>query len=341
MTRKNLFHPKTHAASRIPPLFCRLLTLALLCACAPHIFAQDKQPRQTAADDEEVLTVRTDLVTLPLFVTDSRGNRVGSLTAADFSAKIDGRPAEIRYFAAGTDRVALVFAFDASGSARDHIARQREAARSLVARFGRGSRVGVLTFAERATLVRPVSSAELTPETFQIAARRNTPSAVFDGALGAVRAFDAAGTDAAERRIVVLLSDGLDTASRARPREVTAEARARGVSLYVIHLPVYGFRGDRVAVRRPASGFRELAEETGGRYFLLGDERDALKRTPAFDLAPVFAAVADDLQTQYVVGLYAEPSARDGREHTLGVSLTRRGPKLRVHALRERFTLRP
>ena len=100
-------------------------------------------------------------------------------------------------------------------------------------------------------------------------------------------------------------------------------------------------RGDRVGVRRPASGFRELAAETGGRYFLLGDERRALDPNPTYDLAPVFAAVADDLQTQYVVGLYADPSARDGREHTVSVSLTRDNPRLRVHALRDKFTLRP
>lgn len=292
-------------------------------------------------DDDEVLTVRTDLITLPVFVTDGRGRRVGSLTASDFAASVDGRPAEIRYFAAGTARVALVFALDASGSARDHIARQREAALALLSRFGAGSRVGVLAFAERAALIRPVSSAELSPDAFQIAARRNSRTAVFDGALASVRAFDGAGASAAERRIVVLLSDGLDTASAARPNEVVEAARERGVSIYVIHLPVYGLRGDRVTVRRPARGFRELAHETAGRYFLLGDERQALNPNPTYDLAPVFAAVADDLQTQYVLGLYADPATRDGREHTIGLSLTSRNSPLRVHGLRGNVTLKP
>ncbi|HLL76181.1 MAG TPA: VWA domain-containing protein [Pyrinomonadaceae bacterium] len=340
MTSKNLSPHRTHAASRTLLRLRQALTLTLLCACAPNLFGQD-QPATIQADDDEVLTVRTDLITLPVFVTDKRGRRVGSFAAADFAASVDGRPAEIRYFAAGTARVALVFALDASGSAREHITRQREAARALLSRFGAGSRVGVLAFAERATLLRPVSSAELSSDAFLIDARRDSPTAVFDGALAAVRAFDGVGANPAERRIVVLLSDGLDTASTARPAEVVAAARERGVSIYVIHLPLYGVRGDRVGVRRPSRGFRELAADTGGRYFLLGDERQALAPNPTFDLAPVFAAVADDLQTQYVVGLYADPSTRDGREHTLGVSLARGNPKLRVHTLRDKFTLRP
>lgn len=339
MTLHSLSHRRTHPASRTPLPLRQLLTLALLCACAPNTFGQAQPVPPT--DDEEVLTVRTDLVTLPVFVGDSHARRVGSLQASDFVAKIDGRPVEIRYFAAGTARVALVFALDTSGSARDHIAGQREAARALLSRFGAGSRVGVLSFAERATLIRQLSAAELPPEVFQIAAQRNSPSAVFDGALAAVRAFDAAGPDAGERRIVVLLSDGLDTASTTRATAVVAAARERGVSIYVIHLPVYGLRGDRVGVRRPARGFRELAHETSGRYFLLGDERQALRPNPTYDLAPVFAAVADDLQTQYVIGLYADPSLRDGREHTLSVSLTPRKPKLLVFALRDKFILKP
>lgn len=341
MTPKSLSHHRTHAASRTPLRLRQVFTLALLsCACATAPRAQD-QPPATQAADEEVLTVRTDLVTLPVFVTDRRGRRVGSLTASDFTASVDGRPAEIRYFAAGNARVALVFALDASGSARDHIARQREAARALLSRFGAGSRAGVLAFAERAVVLRPVSSAELSTDSFQIAARSNSRTAVFDGAVAAVRAFDGAGASAAERRIVVLLSDGLDTASTTRPAEVVKAARERGVSIYVIHLPLYGIRDDGIGVRRPSRGFRELAGNTGGRYFLLGDERQALDPNPTYDLAPVFAAVADDLQTQYVVGLYADPSTRDGREHTLGVSLTRGNSGLHVHTLREKITLKP
>jgi len=294
------------------------------------------------ADADEILTVRTDLVTFPFYVTDKRGRRVSALAAEDFRVSIDGRPAEVRYFAAGTSRVALVFALDASGSARDHIARQRDATLSLIARFGGSSRVGILAFAERAAFLLPLSPArELASQTFNLRAVPNSRSAVFDAALAAVRGLEGGAATNAERRIVFLLSDGLDTASTTRPAAVVREAQARGVSIYVIHLPLYAVSDGRLGVRRPSRGFRELAAQTGGRYFLLGDERQALDPDPKFDLAPVFAAIADDLQSQYVLGFYADQTARDNREHNIGVTLARGGGKLRVHLLREKFTVKP
>ena len=51
-------------------------------------------------------------------------------------------------FHQGADRVALVFALDQSGSLREVISQQRDAALALFGRFGERSRVAVLLFAE-------------------------------------------------------------------------------------------------------------------------------------------------------------------------------------------------
>src|SRR5262249_35638988 len=59
---------------------------------------------------------------------------------------------------AGTERVALLFALDASGSARDVVAQQREAALALFARFGHGSRVAVLHFGDFVRLTVPFTT---------------------------------------------------------------------------------------------------------------------------------------------------------------------------------------
>jgi Ca-activated chloride channel family protein len=287
-----------------------------------------------------VLSVRTDLITVNCFVTDARGRRVDGLAAGDFQVRDNGRPAAVSYFAPGASRVALVFALDASGSAREHIERQREAALALLARFGKGSRAAVLAFAERPALALPLTSdTGQVRASFRLGARSNLRTAIFDAALAAVRAFDSAKPDAAERRIVLLLSDGLDNASDTRPATVVEEANARGVSFYVIHFPLYEPAGGRLAVRRPARGFRELATRTGGAYTLLGDAAHALDPHYTYDLAPVFNAIADDLQSQYVVGFYLGEAARKEPEHQLEISLTQNG-RLRVHTLRDRYTLK-
>ncbi|MBC7930828.1 MAG: hypothetical protein H7Z38_09735, partial [Rubrivivax sp.] len=142
MTSHKLSHVTPRTAARLPVS----LRLLLLCAalCAP---GQAQTPTPMPEDDE-VLSVRTDLITVPVFITDSRGRRVAGLQATDFGVRAGNRPVEISYFAAGTSRVALVFALDASGSAREHIGRQRAAALSLFSQFGKGSRVAVLAFAD-------------------------------------------------------------------------------------------------------------------------------------------------------------------------------------------------
>ncbi|HEY0099277.1 MAG TPA: VWA domain-containing protein [Pyrinomonadaceae bacterium] len=294
------------------------------------------------ASDDEVLRVSTDLVTVPVVVTDRRGRRFANLTRQDFEVRDGGRPVKLEYFSSGTERVAIVFALDASGSAREHIARQTEAALAMFAHFGSNSRIAVLPFAAQADFALPFTTdIRRAREAFQLSARRNQQTAIFDAASVAVRAFNVAGADARERRIVILSSDGLDTASRTPPASVINEARLRGVSIYVIHFPLFIPRDGKLAVRRPAKGFRELAEQTGGHYFLLGDARSALDPRAAPDLAPIFRAITEDLQSQYLLGYYLDAAARNqSNNHQIQVSLTPAHKRLRVQLLREGYNLK-
>lgn len=297
---------------------------------------------EAATDEPEIVRVRTDLVTVPLFVTDKSGHRVSGLVQEDFGAQVDGRPLKLEYFAAGTERVALSFALDASGSAREIIRRQSEAALALFSRFGRGSHVAVWRFGAQPLLVTDFTAeAERARPSFNISATTNERTAIFDAAAAAVRAFDRRGSDPTERRILVLISDGLDTASRAKAQTVIAEAQQRAVSIYVIHLPLYAPRDGRLQPRPTTKGFRKLAEATGGRYLMAGDARSALDPRIDADLSPVFKEIAEDLQGQYVLGFYPDDASRDGSFHHLSINLTaRRNRQLRVRQLREGFTLK-
>jgi hypothetical protein len=86
---------------------------------------------------------------------------------------------------------------------------------------------------------------------------------------------------------VILISDGLDTRSRTSADSVINAAQEQRVSFYVIHLPLFEPRDGHLAVRPPSKGFRELAEKTGGKYFLVGDVKSALlpRRTISPDLS--------------------------------------------------------
>ncbi|MBA3766296.1 MAG: VWA domain-containing protein, partial [Acidobacteria bacterium] len=240
-----------------------------------------------------------------------------------------------------TERVALLFALDSSGSARDTIRHQREAALALFSRFGRGSRVAVLRFADKSDLVVPFTvDSHLPLDGFSLPAMPGRRTAIFDAAAAAVRAFTERGSDTAERRIVILISDGLDTVSTIKAEAVIGEARTLGVSIYVIHLLSFVVSDDRLVPRAAAKGFRELAERTGGAYLKVGDARSALDPRAGYDLSPVFRAIEEDLRGQYVLGYYPGEGARDGRSHRIEITLASRNRKLHVRSLRESYILR-
>src|SRR5215212_8761610 len=326
-------HPRPAAAAR--PSVNRRRRQALLAAALllqlllSNFICFAQEPTPTPHEDEEVVSVRTDLVVVPVFVTDGRGRRISGLAQGDFQVRDNGRPVETSYFAVGADSVALLFLLDASGSTRETITQQRETALALFSHFGARSHVAVMQFRERAELTQDFTrDLRAARRAFQVASLPDRRTAIFDAARDAVRAFGTKGRSPAERRIVVLVSDGLDTASGTPPASVLTEANAAGVSFYVIHLPLYAPRDGRLAARRPAKGFRDLAERSGGQFFVVGDARSSLDPHAEHDLSPIFSAIAEDLKSQYVLGYHAAAAGSEPGTHRVEVRLgTPRGRK--------------
>lgn len=319
---------------RGPRFTLRLITTVSLLVLSSVVAAQEPEP-------VDVIRVRTDLVAVPITVVDSHRRRVPNLTAGDFALTDDGRAAKIDYFASGVEHVALLFAIDASGSARDIVDQQRSAALALFSRFGRGSRVAVLHFGDFVRLSVPfTTNSEGAEASFSFRPKENTGTAIFDAAAAAVRSFDGSGGFSNERRIVILISDGLDTLSSTSYKTVIDSARLRGVSFYVIHFPLFSPRNGALAPRPPAKGFRDLADQTGGRYFRIGDARSALNPRAHYDLAPVFQAIEDDLKGQYVLGFYPAEASRDSKTHLIAVSLSKPRTKFKVNQLKLSYSLK-
>jgi Ca-activated chloride channel family protein len=296
--------------------------------------------KATGQEPDEVIRIRTDLVTIPLVVTDSRGHRIPNLKREDFVLTDYDSAAKIDYFASGTERVALLFALDASGSEREIFAQQRQAALALFSRFGPGSRVAVLHFANYVRLSVPFTTdSGAAQAAFNSEPGASGGTAIFDGAAAAVRCFDGSGGFSMERRIVLLMSDGLDTLSSTKYSEVVAAARDRGVSFYVIHFQLFTPGGGRLVPRLSVKGFRELADQTGGRYFRIGDAKSALDPHAHYDLAPVFEAIDNDLRGQYVLGFYPREMSRDGQPHAVAIGLAKRNSKLRVLQVKTTYRL--
>jgi Ca-activated chloride channel family protein len=289
------------------------LLLALIAFPAIHLQAQEP------GTDDEIVRVNTDLFVIPIRVRDKRGPAATPLTARDLALRDDDHVTAGLTLYHGADRIALVFALDQSGSLRDIVSQQREAALGLAARFGEKSQIAVIRFAEKPSLVVPFGKdASAARDAFSFPARANQHTAIFDAAAAAVSAFDGLPQIRSERRLIILISDGLDNASAIKGSSVVELALRNHISFYVVHLPLFEPRDGRLVVRSPAKGFRELAEKTGGKYFLVGDARSALAlgtNNANNDLSPIFQAIEDDLRSQYLLGFYAGDGSRDGRNH--------------------------
>jgi Ca-activated chloride channel family protein len=313
-------------------------SLCLATAIGLILFPSLVTAQETGTDD--VISVRTDLVAVPVTVTDSRGRRISDLKQQDFALADDGRNARIDYFASGAERIALAFVLDNSGSLREQLSRQRDAAIGLFSRFGPGSSVAVIRFGQQVRLLLPFTTeTDRARAAFSVPVNLSERTAIFDAGMATVQAYAPRGENSAERRIAIMISDGLDTASRSNAAQVIAAANRMNVSFYVIQLPLFTPSEGRLVPRPAAKGFRDLAERTGGRYFVAGTAKSALDPNAPIDLAPVFAAIEEDLRSQYVIGFYPGAASRDGQMHRTAITVSNR--KLKVRQLRTSYSLKP
>ena len=116
------------------------------------------------------------------------------------------------------------------------------------------------------------------------------------------------------RRVVVVFTDGDDSASRRGRDDVLDRAREKDMMVYAIGLQSDYFNGQQRVRTRPDRGLRRVAEETGGGFFEL---------TKKDELGPTFTRVAQELHSQYVLGF--SPAVLDGKIHKLEVRVKRPG----------------
>lgn len=245
------------------------------------------------------------LVEVYVTVTDSRGEPITGLTAADFSLADEGEPQAITAFAAGEESLALALAVDRSFSmAGPPLAAEKRGAHALFAELRPGDQVMVVAVGSETEVVAPLgadrAAAEAAVDRLEIWG--TTP--LYDAAGAAIRAI----APARGRRALVLLSDGSDRYSVTPAAALIDQARRQDVIVYPI----------AIGGRRPPA-FAELASVTGGRSFLVEHPRD---------LAAVLRTIARELRWQYLLG-YPPPHA-DGRWHAIEVRVDRPGARVRA-----------
>jgi Ca-activated chloride channel family protein len=252
----------------------------------------------------------TQVVSLFTTVFDAESRLVPDLTQDDFEVFDNDKPQPLVVFRSENLPITAVVMLDTSGSMTGTIDLLKAAAEQFVIRLLPDDKAAVGAFNDKIEL-----NAGFTNN------RDKLVSQVKDLDYGnGTRLFDAIGEslDALHgvegRRVILVFTDGDDTASRMGRGTVLDRARADEVMIYAIGLQSEYFDGARMVRSKPDSGLRKLADETGGGYF-------ELKKTA--DLGPTFSRVAQELHSQYVLGF--EPKQLDGKVHKLAVKMKQAG----------------
>ena len=236
----------------------------------------------TGASWQQTLRVNVDAVRVDVLVMD--GNRpVGGLTGADFELRDSGVVQRVDSVAFEDVPLSIMLALDASASVRGQpLDNLKEAASALVALMQPADRAALLTFSEEIDLRADWTADAKQLERAIAGTQASGSTALYDAAYAALTLKD----PAAGRPLVLMFSDGEDTASWLPGRTALDAARRSEAVVYVVGLraaamawPGYlvDFRsGPQPAIPNvmpsalSASFLAALAEDTGGKYLEAG-----------------------------------------------------------------------
>ena len=248
----------------------------------------------------------SELVVLPVIVTDKQGRYVGALPRDRFTVYDNGRRVAIELFSNEDTPVTVGLLIDASGSMRPRLG--EVIAGSLA--FARSSNPLDELFAIRFNddvqhAVRDrrfLTAGDLDAlESALLALRPDGRTALYDALTEGLRhlAFGSR-----QRKVLVVISDGGDNASRATLEGVLSRARGSNAVIYTIGI------FDAQDLDRNTGVLKSLAHTTGGERFL--------PRSPG-ELLQVCERIAREIRSGYTIG-YVPPD-RDGAYHRVRVQI--------------------
>jgi VWFA-related protein len=252
-----------------------LVSFLLACAGAWGQAGQQQQPQPAEEPQAAPIRIQVNEVIVPVTVTDEKDRFVSNLDRADFKVYEDGKEQEIRFFSRERSQpVVIGFILDMSNSTRLHWKTFQEAVLELVWALMPGDK----KFS--GFLVTSATEAEIAVKTSQDSEkivdkiRKMKPgggSAIYDAVyLACTRTDLVQGEPIEPRRVLVVIGDGDDNASKHTLDQVIEIAQRSLVTVYAVSTSAFGFASPG------AKNLERLANETGGRveYPLEGVYKD-------------------------------------------------------------------
>ena len=298
--------------------------------------------------DYDVVRVNSNLIVVPVSVTDATGQPVLGLGIKDFRLEEEGRAQEITQIG-DPEQVPLEIAIllDISGSVNARIDFEKEAAARFLKQVLKPTdRATVFTISITPRMELQRASADAAATKLRTIEATKGPTAFFDTVLEAAR-YLADSTPAQHRRVIVVISDGEDnfserikaaigeTAESQRSASAQTQTVAYNRAQSAVEREVqraeaafYSINPSGQALKlniisqRAQDGMAKLANATGGNSFV--PER-------LEDLDNVFRQIAAELRSQYLLQYYSNDQTQTNNFRRIRVAIPQR-TNLRVRA---------
>jgi len=322
---------------------------------------------EEAEDESEVVRVTSNLVVVPVAVTDASGNAVQGLKKEDFRLEEEGRGQDIAQVGTADEvplDIAVLFDISSSVTAKNFFALQQEAAARFLRQVLKPSdRAAVITISDKPKLVQPLASAETaTSSMLKIpAATSSTPTAFYDSISFAAKYLEE-NAPGNHRRVILAITDGDDNFSNAVREQTVAEYEAQRKAQESEN----GGRplGERAAARRdlqarhqravagvqravqgadavfysvnpggPSVRLNEISTRAQNGMQTVADATGGSAYVPARmeELDPIFRQIAAELRAQYLLQYLSNNNATAGKFLRIKVNTPAR-PELRIRA---------
>jgi Ca-activated chloride channel homolog len=283
-----------------------------------------------AASQVPRFSTSSDLVVLSATAVDRQGRPVSGLTVKDFRVFEEGRLQRIAHFAVGREAAArILLLVDASGSMNGELktASAKMAALQILAALDPSDEAALAGFDQKYWGI-----VKFTRDRKQIADGFSDLEPFGSTALH--DALDHAARDLAShgegRRAVVVVTDGVDTASSKSADEVIASSRALDVPIYAISVlspiddpnsPLFAGRQRQAVATTGSAVLERYASLSGGAAFIVSDFKS---------LKEAATRVVSELKQQYRLG-YEQP-AGPPRFRRIEVRTVRKGVVVRTRS---------
>jgi len=280
--------------------------LAILISLASFPTPERGNAPDQPGSDEYRISVNVGLVVLPVIVTDGKGRTVSGLGENSFHVFEDGRPQQIAPFESEDVPVTVGLVIDNSGSMSAKRPEVFAAAEEFAKSSNPQDEMFVVNFNQNVSMGLP-KGVPFTSDVHQLLGAVSRHRAFGNTALydGVAVALEHMKTGTANRKALIVISDGGDNASRLSLQALLKRAEASNAQIYTLGVFDKMFSGENSGV------LKRLAKVTGGKSYF--------PESPS-QITGICQQIARNLRHEYTIGYHPSNPNSGGSYHAIRVT---------------------